>query len=186
MTTIYFIRHAKPDFTIHEDAKRPLCKEGLEASEAIARFLKDETIHAIYSSPYLRAIQTIEPLARQLDQHIEIIDDLRERKVSDEWIVNFNDFAKRQWKDFDYKLTQGESLKEVQQRNISVLHHLLIKHPNETLLIGTHGTALSTIIQSYHPNFCFEQFEAIKNIMPWIVKMHFNGLKLNSLTSITI
>lgn len=186
MTTIYFIRHAKPDFTIHEDTLRPLCIEGLAASEAITKRLKDETIHAIYSSPYLRAIQTIEPLAQKLGLNITSIHDLRERKVSETWIADFNDFAKKQWADFTYKLPDGECLSEVQARNIAALHQLIRKHPNETLVIGTHGTALSTIIHYYNPNFSFEHFNEIKSLMPWMVKMVFNQSELDSLTMIPL
>jgi len=38
--------------------------------------------------------------------------------VGNVWIEDFNSFAKKQWEDFDYKLSDGESLREVQNRNI--------------------------------------------------------------------
>ena len=37
---------------------------------------------AIYSSPYPRAVQTVEPLSRRLGFEIGLVDDLRERLLS--------------------------------------------------------------------------------------------------------
>jgi 2,3-bisphosphoglycerate-dependent phosphoglycerate mutase len=85
-----------------------------------------------------------------------------------------------QWNDFDYKLERGESLKEVQERNIAELNRLLQQHENATLVIGTHGTALSTIRNYYDDQFGLQQFLDIVDIMPYIVKMMFerNTLKV--------
>lgn len=186
MTTIYFIRHSIPDFNIHDDLTRPLTKEGRIACKSIVKYLTNIPITAMYSSPYRRSIETIEPLAQKLGLNITSIHDLRERKVSETWIADFNDFAKKQWADFTYKLPDGECLREVQARNIAALHQLIRKHPNETLVIGTHGTALSTIIHYYDSNFGFEHFNEIKSLMPWMVKMVFNHSELDSLTTIPL
>ncbi|WP_277935312.1 hypothetical protein [Parablautia muri] len=47
---------------------------------------------------------------------IKLIDDFRERKIKNEWIEDFNGFCKKQWEDFNFKLSKGESLLEVQRR----------------------------------------------------------------------
>lgn len=178
MNKVYFVRHAKPDFSVHDDAIRPLTKEGIEDSKKITRLLEDKNISRIYSSPYLRAIDTINGLSKILEKEIEIIEDFRERKVSDEWIEDFNEFSKKQWDDFAYKLEKGECLKEVQERNIKELHKLLKENQEENLVIGTHGTALSTIINYYKKDFLFDDFEQIKDIMPLVVYMEFDDLEL--------
>lgn len=56
---------------------------------------------------------------------IKLIDDLRERKLADAWIEDFVDTAKKQWADFTFKLPTGESLQEVQDRNIAALNRIL-------------------------------------------------------------
>ena len=61
----------------------------------------------------------------------------------------------------------------VQERNIRALETLLKVHPGQTILIGTHGTALSTIINYYKPDFQLTDFHRIKHIFPWIVKFEF-------------
>ena len=62
--------------------ERPLTPDGREAAARLARELGDEDIAAVYSSPYPRAMQTVEPLAAALDLEVEIVPDLRERLLS--------------------------------------------------------------------------------------------------------
>lgn len=41
-------------------------------------------------------------------------------------------------------------------------------------MIGTHGTALSTIINYYAKDFGYCDFQKIKKLMPWVVRMEFD------------
>ena len=45
-------------------------------------------------------------------------------------------------------------------------------------MIGSHGAALSTVIHFYDPSFGYEDFQAIKSLMPWVVKFSFEGDRL--------
>ena len=96
------------------------------------------------------------------------------RKIGNEWIDDFNTFSRKQWENFDYKLTDGESLNEVQSRNIKALGEVLTAFKGKNVVIGSHGTALSTIINYYNKAFGFSDFERIKNLMPWVVKFAFD------------
>ena len=173
MNKIYFVRHAKPDFSVHDDLTRPLTDKGIIDSKNICEFLKEKSINKIYSSPYKRAIDTIKELAQNLNIKIEVVDDFRERKISNIWIEDFNKFSKSQWENFEYKLNDGESLNEVQFRNIKALHKILNENSNQNIVIGTHGTALSTIINYYDKTFDYLSFTKIKDVMPFIVCMEF-------------
>ena len=175
ITIVYFIRHSKPDISIKDDAIRPLLPEGIEKSKELINFFSGIKIDYIYSSPYKRSIQTIEPIAENKNIKIKTINDFRERKMNNKWIENFEEFSKRQWNDFSYKLIDGESLEEVQKRNIKALNKILLENKGMTIIIGTHGTALSTIINYYDKNFQYKSFIEIVNIMPYIVKIEFNN-----------
>jgi 2,3-bisphosphoglycerate-dependent phosphoglycerate mutase len=94
-TTVYFIRHAKPDILVKNDMTRPLSLEGIEKSKELINTFKEIKIDHIYSSPFKRAIQTIEPIAKEKNIKIEIIDDFRERKMSNEWIENYEEYSKK-------------------------------------------------------------------------------------------
>lgn len=178
MNKVYFVRHAKPDFSVHDDLTRPLTEEGIKSSKELVEFFKDKNITKMYSSPYKRSIDTISEVAKDFNLQIELVNDFRERKISDCWIEDFNDFSKNQWKDFDYKMDGGESLKEVQDRNIAQLHIILKESDNENIVIGTHGTALSAIINFYDKIFGYEAFDKIKGVMPWIVSIEFDGVDI--------
>ncbi|MFA5524641.1 MAG: hypothetical protein WDA24_09830 [Tissierellales bacterium] len=50
-----------------------------------------------------------------------------------------------------------------------------MEYPNEKIVISTHGTALSTIINYYDKDFNYSEFERIKHLMPHIVYIGFEG-----------
>ena len=175
MTTIYFVRHAEPNYNNHDDMSRDLTDKGTADSKLVTRFLADKNVDIVFSSPYKRAIDTVRDFSEINGLEIHVENDFRERKIDSCWIDDFTAFCKAQWKDFDYKLSDGETLREVQTRNILALNRVLQEYKNKTIVIGTHGTALSTIINFYDKQFGYADFERIKGLMPWIVKFTFES-----------
>lgn len=186
MTKVYFVRHAKPDFSVHDDYLRPLTEEGFRACKKVTEFLNDRFITKVYSSPYKRAIDTVRNFAESSGLNIDIIDDFRERKIDSVWIEDFNDFAKQQWNDFYFKLSDGESLNEVQNRNLNALMNIVEKNMDDNIAIGSHGTALSTIINFFNKEFDYNEFKRIKNFMPFIVCFTFEGKELMNIEEFII
>ena len=113
MTYVYFIRHAQSDKSFHGESERPLTKDGFFDCEKVSEALKDKGISHIISSPYTRAVQTVEPLAKTLALPIEIDGDLRERSAGKWHSDSFFDFVQKQWEDFDYRIDDGESLSTI-------------------------------------------------------------------------
>lgn len=183
MTTVYFVRHALPDLSNHDDMTRALTSKGLEDSRLVTAFLADKSVTALYSSPFRRAVQTVEAFAAHLGLTIMTVDGFRERQAAQGWINDFHAFVQAQWADFDYCLPGGESLREVERRNIAALEDVLRAHPNQAIAIGSHGTALSTIIHHYQPDFGCEDFQRIKGLMPWVVRLCFDGLICREIVS---
>lgn len=173
MTTLYFVRHAESNLNDHDDRNRGLTEKGRKDSQRITQFFADKTVDAIFSSPYKRAVDTVRDLAGAKGLPIHLEDGFRERRVDSAWIEDFSSFTKAQWADFDYKLSDGESLREVQERNIAAVNCLVSARKNRTIVVGSHGTALSTIIHFYDPTFGYADFEKMKGLMPWIVQFSF-------------
>jgi len=176
MTTVYFTRHAEADYSVRDGRIRPLTEKGLYDRHLVSEFLQDKRIDAVLSSPFKRAVDTVAPFAQQNGFEIEFVEDFRERKSDSGW-QRGDDFAAllaRQWADFSYTISDGECLAEVQARNIAALHRVLARHKNKSIVIGTHGTALSTIINYYDKTYGFEDFMAMVYILPWVVKMVFD------------
>lgn len=175
MTNVYFVRHAEPNYDNHDDMTRELSAKGLKDRTLVTEFLLDKQIDAVLSSPFKRAIDTVREFAEQQGMEIEIIADFRERRIDNCWIEDFKGFCKKQWEDFSYKLSDGECLREVQTRNIAALKDLLKRYAGKNVVVGSHGTALSTLINYYDHSFGYAQFEKIRGLMPWIVQFCFEG-----------
>jgi len=178
MTNIYFIRHAEPNYNNHDDMTRELSAKGLKDRELVTDFLTDKQIDIVVSSPFKRAIDTVRDFADKYGMDITIIDDLRERRVESYWIEDFTSFSRKQWEDFTYKLSDGECLAEVQQRNIAALDKILDDYGDQNIVVGSHGTALSTIINYYDKTFGYNEFDAIRHLMPWVIQFTFAGKEL--------
>jgi 2,3-bisphosphoglycerate-dependent phosphoglycerate mutase len=79
MKRLYLIRHCS---ATGQAADAPLSREGQAQAERLADFLMSHEIERIVSSPFLRAQQTIEPLATRLKLEIRTDARLAERALS--------------------------------------------------------------------------------------------------------
>jgi len=186
MTTVYFIRHAQSNRFEKDDRTRPLTDEGMADTLKVTDKLKNTGIKHIISSPYTRTIQTVTNLSETLGITIETEEDLRERNAGKWHGDNFFDFIQQQWADFSYHILDGECLADVQKRNISALERIVEKYSGEIVAVATHGTALSTIINYYYPEFNFDSFRRIVDYMPYVVRMDFEDKKCVSFEEILI
>jgi 8-oxo-dGTP diphosphatase len=81
MAHLYVIRHAKAGerrLWNGDDIDRPLSKKGWKQSELIGKRLAKLAPTKLVSSPYVRCVQTLEPLGELIDMSIEIDQRLRE------------------------------------------------------------------------------------------------------------
>lgn len=71
--TLYLLRHANAGNRTKwdgVDAVRPITKKGKRQTEALTEYLKINGIERIYSSPYTRCVQTVEPLADAIGTNV--------------------------------------------------------------------------------------------------------------------
>jgi 2,3-bisphosphoglycerate-dependent phosphoglycerate mutase len=189
VTEIYFVRHAQSDNTVRDGRIRPLTEKGRGDCRLVTEYLSDKGIAAVFSSPFRRAIDTVAGFAALKGLEIHTVEDFRERKSDADMLRNnadFLTFMERQWADFEYTISDGECLAVVQRRNIAALEELLLKCAGKSIVIGTHGTALSTIINYYDSTYGFKDFMAMVNIMPWIVRMLFDGMNCLSIEKVDL
>lgn len=173
-TKVYFVRHAQSDFSVKDEMIRPLTLEGKKCARKIIPVLKRKKIETIYSSPCIRSIDTVKCFAEKYGLPIRIDEGFAERKIGT-WIEDFHTYSIQQWHDFNYKLTNGESLKETQDRNIAALRKIIQTHQNENVIIATHGTALATIVNYFYPDHGYDYFVSIVDKMPYILCLTFHN-----------
>jgi phosphohistidine phosphatase SixA len=81
VTLIYLLRHAKAkdrEKWTEPDDLRPLTKAGWRQAEALVELYADAEFVRLLSSPYVRCVQTLEPLAKARGLPVETADELAE------------------------------------------------------------------------------------------------------------
>ncbi len=156
MTIIYFMRHSEAlkfnninnddDLQIQNE-KWPLTINGETIAKEKSK--KDDFSHfdVVYSSNYVRAISTAKYFTKD---RVNIDESFGERKFGiNNWEELPKDFGEKQFKNFDYKLKNGESLNEVIIRETNSLNRILVEHKNQTILIVGHSTALASLFSKW-------------------------------------
>ena len=173
MTTIYLIRHNEPDRSVEDDLTRPLTPKGREQIAEVTAYLKDKGIQAIYSSDCRRTLETISGFSQYSGLPIHADARLREGILGcpkEENPIH----TMRQWLDFDYQLPVGESIRQVQSRMRQCIEEMLRQHGGQTIVVCSHGTAMSALINSYDPSFGWEQAKTVKRVWPWILRFEYD------------
>ncbi len=164
-TTVYLLRHAesRPSATI-EEPDWPLTNLGKQQALDIAPTLAKLDIDHVYTSPYLRAVETAKPFADFTGKPLRIHDELREqRSLWMDSVEDFMDQMRKKWQDFHFTPPGGESNAECQLRIVNSVRNIIRRHPGRTLLVSSHGSAISLLLNSIHNSFNFERWMAMKN-----------------------
>jgi len=171
MTKIFFVRHAHSVRGKGNDRTRPVTPEGLKDTQYVLNFLKDKGIDAFYSSPYKICIDTLKDTAKYFNKEIIIDERLRERERGED-SDDYGMFYKR-WLDKDYHENGGESIHMVQDRNMEAIRQILVEHKDGIVVVGTHETALSSILNYYDPKFGCDDFLRLIDWMPYVIELQF-------------
>jgi 2,3-bisphosphoglycerate-dependent phosphoglycerate mutase len=162
--TVLLIRHAEPvapGTPGFDEFTRPLTPKGMRDAARLTEMHASTRIDGAYSSPYLRARQTIEPMARARGLAIDTIDDLRERMLSGVELQDWRTHLKRSWEDFDYAPPGGESGRAAQTRIVRVLDTIASRHSAGTVMLASHGNLIALALHAFTPSVDYEFWESI-------------------------
>jgi 2,3-bisphosphoglycerate-dependent phosphoglycerate mutase len=174
-TIVYLLRHAQ-SLPSQEVTERlwPLSERGLQQAHALVEPLNQLGINRVFTSPFQRAIETILPYCSNKDLNFEIIEDLRERKLKERFIVDsWEGLVEQAWNDFSYALPNCESGEVCQTRVMDSITHLANTHSDNTLLISSHGNAIGLYLNKLDSTFGYSQWKAMKN--PDLFKIVYTG-----------
>lgn len=159
MTTIYLIRHSKPmkvnnifnsDSLQIQNEKSSLSIEGEQLAQEKLNKKEFDNIDVLFSSNFVRTIQTAKYLAAKNNLEINIISDLGERKFGiNSWDELPKNFERKQFLDENYKLGNGESQKDVRTRMYTIIMNIINKYPNKRIAIVSHATAISYLLKTW-------------------------------------
>ena len=159
MTTLYLIRHSKvlktnndlnSDDIQLQNEKACLSIEGEELAHKILTNNEFTNIDVLFSSNYVRAIQTAKYLTINNNVDINIMSELGERKFGvSSWDELPEKFERKQFLDENYKIGNGESQKEVHNRMYSAIMNIVENNKDKRIAIITHATAISYLLKKW-------------------------------------
>ena len=176
MFTVLLIRHAESvaPGTAFDEYTRPVTEKGFRDAERLVDSLSLTLIDAAYSSPYIRARQTIEPIAKVRGLTIETVEDLRERMLSPVDLPGWRTALRRSWEDFDYAPTGGESSRVAQSRVVRVLDDIHARHARGGIvMLASHGNLIALALQAFMPGVDYAFWESIP--MPAVYRLLHDG-----------
>jgi 8-oxo-dGTP diphosphatase len=94
--TILLVRHGRAGSRKNwdgPDEERPLSKKGQRQAEGLVELLGRDPVKRVLSSPYVRCVQTVEPLARTLGLEVELRPELAEGAPIDAALALVRDLA---------------------------------------------------------------------------------------------
>ncbi|MBS4197327.1 histidine phosphatase family protein [Lederbergia citri] len=179
-TFIYMVRHGESPKTEGTERTRGLTKKGKSDAYQVTEILQDEGIEVFVSSPYNRAILTIQELAKRSGKDVLVFEDLKERIFSnDDFRIPDKELYPLLTKSFsnpNFALMGAESNTDCQNRAIKVLREILTTYQGCKVAIGTHG-AVMTLMIGYYDNQYDLNF-LLHTSKPDIYRMEFNGHEL--------
>lgn len=164
-TTVYLLRHAesRSSATVKQP-DWPLSDLGKEQARDLVPILAKLNIDHVYTSPFLRAVETAKPFAEFAGKPLHIYYELREQhSLWMDSVEEFMDQMRKRWEDFHFTPPGTESNAECQLRIVNAVRDLIRRHPGSTLLVSSHGSAISLLLNSIHSSFSFEEWMAMKN-----------------------
>ena len=159
MKNLYIVRHAKAE---GQPWEAELTALGEEQAHSLVEFFKDTDIDAIYSSPFLRAVKTIEPLAE--NRNLPVIGDerLAERILSGTDLPDWMSHLQKSFEDFEHVLEGGESNRAAYQRASSFLEDIL-NGEQENIIAVSHGNLTTLLLRYFDDRFGYKELMELSN-----------------------
>lgn len=179
-TYIYMVRHGESPKTEGDERTRGLTERGELDANRVTELLKDEGVDTFISSPYSRAMLTIEELAHFYEKEILVDENLRECVFTSEDKIMLDKelypLVKKMFSSPDFALRGGESKTDCQSRAVAVLKEILKDFRGHKIVIGTHGLVMTLMMGYFDSQYDYEFL--MKTSKPDVYRMKFNGEQL--------
>ena len=176
LTEVVLVRHAlsvTPTAGGPDNVARPLAPEGLRQAAALVDDLCAPAPAAVWSSPYLRAVQTVEPTARALGLMVRTAPDLREWDDGYAFVEDWVSHCERSWADPSLAQPGGESLDGLTVRAVGAVRRLAGQYPGQRVLVGSHGTFVGRALCGFGAPVDWPFLRAMP--MPAIYRLRFDA-----------
>jgi 2,3-bisphosphoglycerate-dependent phosphoglycerate mutase len=176
MLRVLLVRHAEPVMPGtpgFDEFSRPLTESGARDALLLANGFQNLELDAVYSSPMLRSMQTVESFAQARKLEVIPMHEFVEHMLSPEPIPNWREVLEQSWSDFDFALLGGKTMRSTQTRGFAALERLGQAHRRGTIVIGGHGTLFSLILNTIEPGI--DCAFHLSMPMPAVYALEFDG-----------
>lgn len=148
-TILYLVRHGETDWNAarriqgHSDIE--LNERGIMQAKQVGEHFRSKTIHAVYSSDLTRARHTAVQIARHFSFDVATHASLRERSYGDWEGLTYEEIRSR-FANQDEASCRIETFEAMQQRAVQTLTQLAAAHPNEAIVVVSHGGLINSFL----------------------------------------
>ena len=158
-TEIILIRHGETEWNSQQrmqgHSNSDLSSVGQAQIQALGQWMKNVPFDHIYSSDSLRAKQTAEAIIQFSGHELKIDLRLREKNLGVFEGLTSEEARERHPEVFrlfktagsKYVIDEGESTQQLQDRALEIVDEIRIKHPEEHVLLVTHGGFIRVVMK---------------------------------------
>ncbi len=158
-TEIILIRHGETEWNSQKrmqgHSNSDLSLVGQAQIQALGQWMKNVPFDLIYSSDSLRAKQTAEAITQFSGHELQFDQRLREKNLGVFEGLTSEEARERHPEVFrlfktagsKYVIDEGESTQQLQDRSLEIVNETRIKHPEERVLLVTHGGFIRVVMK---------------------------------------
>ena len=158
-TEIILVRHGETEWNSQQrmqgHSNSDLSSVGQAQIQALGQWMKNVPFDLIYSSDSLRAKQTAEAITQFSGHEMKIDLRLREKNLGVFEGLTSEEARERHPEVFrlfktagsKYVIDEGESTQQLQDRALEIVNEIRIKHPEERVLLVTHGGFIRVVMK---------------------------------------
>ena len=158
-TEIILIRHGETEWNSQQrmqgHSNSDLSSVGQAQIQALGQWMKNVPFDLIYSSDSLRAKQTAEAITQFSGHELQFDQRLREKNFGVFEGLTSEEARERHPEVFrlfktagsKYVIDEGESTQQLQDRALEIVNEIRIKHPEERVLLVTHGGFIRVVMK---------------------------------------
>ena len=158
-TEIILIRHGETEWNSQQrmqgHSNSDLSSVGQAQIQALGQWMKNVPFDLIYSRDSLRAKQTAEAITQFSGHELKIDLRLREKNLGvfegltseEAWERHPEVFRLFKTAGSKYVIDEGESTQQLQDRALEIVEEIRIKHPEERVLLVTHGGFIRVVMK---------------------------------------
>jgi len=167
---LILIRHSLPVRRVVEVgiADPELSETGIQQAERIAKYLAEEKIEFIYTSPLKRAMQTAQPLAKRLGLNPVIVNDIAEYDRESNEYIPIEELRATKHPRWQKMLNgewdaENETVDQFKSRVVGAIESIIEGHRSSTVAVVCHGAVvnhylanilgITTVRGFFYPNY---------------------------------